>query len=233
MRLRQWTPAALLAAMGFLAIACSDARTDSSAELAGPQFGKGGNRGPPAGDPSITVEFADRAGDNVRSDNHAIFGRVYDDGVCNVDATFNLGDARLFLKGKINKKDRATCGDPRRIQVAFTDRVGGSQPGGRDGSTVEATFFKVNDVELVTVAGTVLRTAVIGGAGCPHQLLFNPGQDPLSDSVEVSQNADGTWTVATQPYANNVAVCIPNEDKANPPPRSYYHMPFEITVTLK
>ncbi len=188
----------------------------------------------PAEDPQITVTFMDGTGDNVRSDAHAIFGKVYDDGVCNVDATFNLGDARLFLKGKINKKDRATCGDPRRIQVDFSDPVGGSQPGGRDGSTVAATFFKVDGVEQVTVAGgTVLRTAVIGGAGCAHQLLFDPNLDPQSNSVEVTNNGDGTWTVATQSFPDNVAVCIPNEDKPNPPPRSYYHMPFEVTVTLK
>ncbi len=185
----------------------------------------------PAEDPQITVTFMDGTGDNVRSDNHATFGRVYDDGVCNVDATFNVGDARLFLKGKINKKERATCGDPRRIQVDFSDPVEGSQSGG----TVEATFFKVDGVELVTVAGgTVLRTAVIGGAGCAHQLKFNPGQDPKSSYVEVTNNGDGTWTVATQPEPeNNVAVCIPDEDRANTPPRSYYHMSFSITVTLK
>ncbi len=135
----------------------------------------------------------------------------------------------MFLKGKINKKERATCGDPRRIQVDFTDPVEGSQSGGR----VEATFFKVNEVEQVTEADeTVLRTAVIGGAGCAHQLKFNPNQDPDSDEVEVTKNAGGTWTVATQDFPNNVAVCIPDEHVQNPPERSYYHMPFSITVTL-
>ncbi len=181
----------------------------------------------PAEDPQITVAFMDRTGDNIRSDGHAIFDNVYEDGVCNVDATFNVGDARLFLKGKINKKERATCGDPRRIQVDFSDPVEGSQSGG----TVEATFFKVDGVEQVT--GTALQTAVIGGAGCAHQLLFNSELDSQSDDVTVTKNADGTWTVATKDSPDNVAVCIPDETKANPPQRSYYHMPFSITVSLK
>ncbi len=55
----------------------------------------------------------------------------------------------------------------------------------------------------------------------------------MSSSVDVTKNADGTWTVATQPFPDNVAVCIPDEDRANPPPRSYYHMSFSITITLK
>ncbi len=226
----------LIAAIGSLAAACADGPPTSVTDVSAPSFSHkpghnpgGGGGGPPAGDPAIKIEFRDVA-DNIRSDNHATFGRVYDDGVCNVDATFNVGDARLFLKGKINKKERATCGDPRRIQVDFSDPVDGSQSGG----TVEATFFKVDGVEQVTeLEGTVLQTAVIGGAGCAHQLPFDPVADDESDAVEVTQNTNGTWTVRTQPYPDNVAVCIPDETKANPPPRSYYHMPFEVTVTLK
>ncbi len=181
----------------------------------------------------ITLTFEDRTGDNVGSDGRGI----YDDRACGVSALFNVYDARLVPdKSKIKPNDAENCGgrDPRNVMVAFTAPVGGSQPGGRDGSTVGANFFKVDEVEQVTVAdGTVLQTAVIHGAGCAHGLQFNPNLDPLSSSVEVTMTGNGTWTVATQAFPDNVAVCIPNEDKANPPPRSYYHMPFSITVTLK
>ncbi len=226
--MRQLLPsAALIAAVGFLAIACTDAPTDLPADVSGPQFAKGGGKGPPpSSDPSITVEFSDGAGDNITSDTRG----SYVDGVCNVDATFNVTDARLSLKGKISKKDRAACGDPRFYNVAFTDPVGGIQPGGRDGSTVGAFFFIVDGVELVE--GTVPQTAAIGGAGCAHNLVFNPGQDPQSDAVEVTKNDGGTWTVKTRPSPDNVAVCIPDEEKAKAGPRSYYHMPFSVTVTL-
>ncbi len=215
---------ALLTAICMLGIACTEGPTGSAAGLTGPEFAKGG-KGKPAGDPPITITFANRTGDKITSD----VGGSYVDGECNVDATFNIDDARLFLGGRIKKKEQETCGDPRRVMVAFTDPVDGSQPDG----TVGASFFKVNEVEQVTVAlGTVGRTAVIGGAGCAHQLKFNPNQDSKSNDVEVTKHANGTWTVATRPYPNNVAVCIPDEDRANPPPRSYYHMPFSITVTL-
>ncbi len=226
---------ALLTAICMLGIACTEGPTGSAAGLTGPEFAKGGKggkggKGKPAGDPPIIVTFADRAGDKVTSD----VGGSYVDGECNVDATFNIDDARLFLGGRIKKKEQETCGDPRRVMVAFTDPVGGSQPGGRDFTTVGATFFKVNEVEQVTVAlETVGRTAVIGGAGCAHQLKFNPNQDSKSNDVEVTKHANGTWTVATRPYPNNVAVCIPDEDRANPPLRSYYHMKFSLTVVLK
>ncbi len=222
---------ALLTAICMLGIACTEGPTDSAGELTGPEFAKGGKR-KPAGDPSITVTFAD-PGNNVTSDGRG----SYVDGECGVKATFNINDARLDPDAKkINPKNQGSCGgrDPRKVMVAFTDLVGGSQPGGRDGSTVGANFFKVNEMEQVTLAhGTVLRTAVIHGAGCAHGLRFNLNQDSNSDEVEVTKNTDGTWTVATKPSPDDVAVCIPDEDKNPDELRSYYHMPFSITVRLK
>jgi len=63
------------------------------------------------------------------------------------------------------------------------------------------------------------------------------------DPVAVTQSADGTWTVETLPPTldasgnvverNDVAPCIRDEDSPNPPPRSYYHMPFRIRIRLK
>ncbi len=220
---------ALLTVISMLGIACTEGPTDSAGELTGPEFAKGGKR-KPAGDPSITVTFAD-PGNNVTSDGRG----SYVDGECGVKATFNINDARLDPDAKkINPKNQGSCGgrDPRKVMVAFTDLVGGSQPGGRVENTVGANFFKVNVMEQVTVADeTVLRTAVIHGAGCAHGLRFNLTQESDSDEVEVTKNDDGTWTVAAE-APNDVAVCIPDEDGANPPPRSYYHMSFSITVTL-
>ncbi len=228
---------ALLTAICMLGIACTEGPTDSAAELTGPQLAKGGNKGPPAGDPSITVTFADGAGDNIRSDKHATFRNVYEDGVCNVDATFNLEDARLNLKGRIKKKDEAICGDQRFISVAFTDLVVGSPAGSQDGNTVQGSFMNIDHVETVTeMDETVKRTATFHMPGCAHGLRFDPSESEADgiqvSDLDVTKNPNGTWTVATRPSPNNVAVCIPEEEKAQAGPRSYYHMPFKITVTL-
>ena len=229
---------AVLAAV--LAAACSDTSPTSVPHASAPTLhhrpGHGGGDdggGKPNFGPAITIEFRDDLADNIGSDGRG----TYVDRECGVSATFNLNDARLDPDAnKIGPKERAACGgrDPRKVMVAFTDPVGGSQPGGRDGSTVGANFFKANEVEFVTEAdGTVDRTLWIHGAGCAHGLRFSPGSDSESDAVEVTKNPDGTWIVRTKPSPDNVAVCIPDEDKANAPPRSYYHMPFRITVRLK
>ncbi|MBI4503666.1 MAG: hypothetical protein HY700_21200 [Gemmatimonadetes bacterium] len=219
---------ALMVATALLA-ACGDTTPTSTSSVVAPELAQG----KPPGDPPIVLTFRDHATDNITSDGRG----SYEHGACGVMATFNLTDARLDPDAnKIRPQDVTACGGrtPRKVMVAFTQRVEGSPPGGQDGNTVGANFFKVNEVELVTEGnGTVLRSAVAHGAGCAHGLQFNPNQDPQSNYVEVTKNADGTWTVATQAHPNDVAVCIPDEDQTNPPPRSYYHMPFQATVRLK
>ncbi|MFQ6096423.1 MAG: hypothetical protein ACE5O2_01765 [Armatimonadota bacterium] len=193
---------------------------------------------------AISLTFADATGDNVTSDGRG----SYVDRQCGVSATFNLTDARLDPDAnKIHPKEATACGgrDARKVMVSFTDRVEGSPPhyGGLDGQTVGGNFMLVHSVETVTEAdGTVLRGAVIHGAGCGHGLRFTAG-DPNSDPVAVTKNGDGTWTIQSQAPTldadgnvverNDVAVCIPDEHQIDPPPRSYYHMPFRITVRLK
>ena len=223
-----------LAAVVLMVSACADAPTTPDLEVPGPLFAKpggkgGGNKNAP---PPITVTFLDRLGDNIRSDGRG----SYVDGACGVTAFFSLEDARLTTGGNIRRKDATACGgtEPRAVMVSFTQRVLGSPPGPQNGNTVAANFFKVNEVELVTEGnGTVLRSAVVHGAGCAFGLRFNPNLDPNSDLVTVTKIADGTWTVATQDYPDNVAACLPDEDSPNPAPPSYYHLSFSITVVLK
>jgi hypothetical protein len=188
---------------------------------------KGGGPRPP--DPSIIETFRDADTDNIQSDGAG----VYEDGVCGVSATFNGNDARLHLD-KIHPRDRAACGPERTISVAFTNRADGSPPASQDADTVGAFFLIVEDVELVTEAdGTVLTYGTIGGAGCGLGLRFDPNEDPQSDWLQVTKNPGPgeTWTIATQPNSDDVAVCL--SGKRNAPPPSYYHMPFQVTVQLR
>ncbi len=231
-------PATLLA--GILTAACGEMPT-SGLDAAPPAFGTDSrpNYGPP-----IVVTFRDDLGDNIRSDGRG----SYADRECGVSATFNLTDARLDPDAsKIRPSDATACGrrDARKIMVSFTDRVEGSppHPTGLDGQTVGGNFMLVGEVETVTEAdGTVLRGAVIHGVGCALGLRFSAG-DLNSDPLAVTKNADGTWTVRTQAPTldadgnvverNDVAGCISDEEGPNAAPRSYYHMPFQMTIRLK
>lgn len=215
MLLRASFLSALGAALAILAAACTEGPTDSASELQGPLLRPTG--GPPA-DPPIIITFRDDAGDNIRSDGRGPSGGSYENGVCGVQANFNGTDARLKPDAsKIRPKDEAACGGRSPRSVKFT----------LDGVTQDGSFFKVNEVELVTEAdGTVPRTvkAVVGDC----DLRFNPALDSGTDFVLVRKNPDGTWTVATQPAPNDVAVCF-----VNLVPRGYFHLPFAATVRLK
>jgi hypothetical protein len=184
-------------------------------------------------DRPITIEFRDDAVYNIRSDTRGI----YVDGECGVKATFNIYDARLDPDAnKINRKDRVACGgrQARSVKVNLSQPTGDSPPHELDGTTQDGNFFKVDEVELVTAPGiTVQSTAVIHGPfGCALGLRFNHNLDSKSNFVDVTNNGDETWTVATQPDDNDVAVCLP-DNNPNAGPARYYHLRFEVTVTLK
>jgi len=216
-------PAVVMLAATTLAFGCGDLPPASAPDGAGPSLATG----KPPGDPPLVITFRGDLSDRITSDGHG----SYEDGTCGVKATFNLTDARLDPDAStIRPQDATTCGgrQPRKVMASFTQRVDGSPLASQDGNTVGAHFFKVNEVELVTAAdGTVLRVAIATPEGvCAQGLRFNPNLDPLSNSVAVTKNADGTWTVATQTFPNDVAVCLDSQ-------RSYYHMPFQVTVRLK
>ena len=227
---------ALIAGIGLVALACSDAPTNSPAELGGPQLAK---KERPNFGPAIEIQFDDGTGNNIRSDGRGI----YVDRECGVSATFNLEDARLDPDAdKISPKKVASCGgtrDERFVTVEYTERLGGTT--GRpelDGTVRQGNFFIVQSVETVMQSDTpVLRSATIHGVGCGLGLRFN-GDAPsnLLEVRNVTGTADGPWTIATQPPTTeaerrDVAVCITSG--RNPPPLTYWHMPFSMTVTLK
>lgn len=195
-------------------------------------------KGRPNFGPAIEIEFEDLIGYNIRSDGRGI----YVDRECGVSATFNLEDARLDPEAtKIHQKEKATCGgrDSRFVTVEYAERLAGTS--GRpekDGTVREANFMIVESVETVMQSNPpALRDATIHGAGCGLGLRFTE-TDALSNQVEVrnlSGTPDGPWTIATQPTTGgerrDVAVCITSG--GNPPPLTYWHMPFQITVRLR
>ena len=58
---------------------------------------------------------------------------------------------------------------------------------------------------------------------------YIPRDDPPAARRWNEQLRERARLAAENPLAGRL---VPDEDNANPPPRSYYHMSFSITVTL-
>ena len=191
----------------------------------------------------LIFSFEDGGTDKITSDGRG----DYVDGACGVTAHLRInpsnpddtdGNARLILKkNKLSRAEAQTCDgsrDPREMNVAFDDLAAGSPPASHDGQTVDAWFINIADVENVTQTdGTVLRPALVyfNGEECvsPDGLRFNTDYDALSDFVNVTRIDSNTWTIETQSSADDVAVCVGK----NAADRTYYHMPFSVTVSVK
>jgi hypothetical protein len=169
---------------------------------------------------SLIITYDDD-GSKIRSDGHGVHGSTYTDNVCGVYAKFTLNDATMDPdRYPITGKQKNACGgrDPRSITMAFDDPVEGTDPG----PVLQlGAFMNVDQVETVTVDdGTVLKKAQFASSYC--RLEFSPDEVPGSNMVQVTKNTDGTWTVETQPYPNDVASCADGVRR--------YHIPFRITV---
>lgn len=242
-----------LALVSILAIAfaaCSDNTTpvgpeDSVSDLAGvsgdgPQFapkpcvegdprgkcgddGGGGGGGEPS--PSTVVTFADRAGDNIRSD----LGGSYTDGTCGVVADFNLTDARLDPDGQYKGKDKRKCGDPRALTFEWDQP---DDDGATKATRVDGIFMNIDGVESETGVDILHN----GQFNLCNRLIFNPDDsgepNNRSDRLLVSFDdggnadpADDTWTVRTQASPNDKGYCVGDG--------RLWHMPFEMTIQRK
>jgi hypothetical protein len=194
----------MLAALGLLAAGCKDSsRAVAPAEAAGTR---------PQSDPGLRVAFRDGATDNIHSDGR--FGGVYSNRQCGVSATFNLLDLRLATQqSPITGKEKASCGAPRFIVLAFHDADG--LPDGT------SAFLNVDHVQTVTAdSGTVERHAQFNGT-C-SRVVFDPAEFAGTSRVLVTRLAADTWTVEAPPTAT--AYCV-GRGKA-------YVLPFQITITL-
>ncbi|MFC1661869.1 hypothetical protein ACFL3S_10545 [Gemmatimonadota bacterium] len=218
---------ALVVVFVLWATACNEVPTDPTAEPGAPQFAKGGSKGRPSADPEITFLFADD-GNGIRSDGRSIYE---EDGCSVARARFNLEDAILQI-GTIKKKDQAACGDRRYIHVEFPGvSAYEGAPDTKKDWVGPMYFVNIDHVENVLIAdGSVARKASVGFMTCPLGLKFDSQQSTPEfavNDVEVTQTGGNTWNVRTRPYPDNVAVCVSNEEP------EYYHMSFDLTVTLK
>ncbi len=232
-RLLRATPVLLGSLFLWTACDATAPSSDSSNPLA-PEFshkpghnpgggGGGGGGGEPS--PSTVVTFADRAGDNIRSD----LGGSYTDGTCGVVADFNLTDARLDPDGQYRGKDKRKCGDPRALVFEWDQPDDG---GATKVTRVDGIFMNIDGVESETGVDMLHD----GQFNVCNRLIFNPddsgepnnGSNRLLVSFDDGGNADpadDTWTVRTQPFPNDKGYCV-GDDRL-------WHMPFELTVERK
>lgn len=95
--------------------------------------------------------------------------------------------------------------------------------------------MNIDHVEFIDVDDTELRKASFGFNGCAMGLRFDAAQstaDFTVNDVLVTRVDAETWEVTSQPWPNNVAVCVPDPAKKDVE-TEYYHMEFALTVKLK
>lgn len=215
--------AAMFASLALLATGCDQPPTqpnftDVSAALdARGGGGGGGGGGKPGGDApsaSTVINFRDAATDNILSDGNT----SYEDGNCGVLADFSLNDARLDPDANFKGKTAKTCGTPRTLVFVWdTPADGGATKATRE----DGIFMNIDGVETET--GTdVLH---MGQFNVCNRLVFNPDEFSGSDALLVTSNADGTWTVRTQPAPHDKGYCVGDG--------RLWHMPFELTIRRK
>ncbi len=225
---------ALLTAICMLGIACSDAPTESPAELAAPQFKKGGKPGPPTPPDAFPtkVTFRDDLNHNIRSDRELrsddlYKGPAYEDGVCGVTADLgNFDDARMNPDANYRKgRHLKTCGASRVIIIELNDP---DDNGSELGQIVAGVFSNIDKV--LTVTGPTW--GVFNAPNPCGQLFFDPdvpergGSNSLlvsfDDNGTPADPADDVWTVKTQPYPDDKGFCSENG--------RLFHIPFEMTI---
>ncbi|MDX1746205.1 MAG: hypothetical protein R3324_09735, partial [Halobacteriales archaeon] len=172
-------------ALSFLMQACAaELPTDSVAdEGLRPQLAKGGKPGVspgPVEETPLSVTFADRVDDAIRSDG--LFGGKYEDGACGVAAHFNSTSDDAILDpdaSRIRRKDQDACGTSERamrFDLGFM--------------TIEGGFMNIDKVRTVETAD--VRRAQFNIDGC-NRLVFDPTEYPGTNYIEVERVDESTW----------------------------------------
>jgi len=202
-------PVILAGLVALVLVGCSDSIVGADAELANPVLKKGGGGQPPAADYyPITVTFADRVGDRIRSDKELrpdLSDHSYADGECGVWANIgNFDDARLDPDRDYRGKLARTCGDSRVLVFDFKEP---------HSDRADGIFMNIDGLFAMSVGQSTSTTA-----------QFNLCNTLVFAGVEATRTAAGSWLVtADGPDAD--AVCSGDG--------SLHNMPFELTITLQ
>ncbi|MCL7984637.1 MAG: hypothetical protein M8872_05210 [marine benthic group bacterium] len=170
---------------------------------------------PPVEEPEewpIAVTFADRDGDQVRSDAELrpdLSDHAYVDGECGVWGNIgNFDDARMDPDRDWKRKLARTCGTERVIVFEFDEP--------REPARAEVgAFLSVEDICTMAVGDTP-RTGVPAQFNVCNVLSFDAG-------VQVQRTDASTWIVSTD-GTDAAATCLGDG--------STHTMPFELTITM-
>ncbi len=220
---------ALLVGLMLVGLAgCSDSIVGTDEDLASAAFKKGGGKGPPGGrDPGewpMTVTFADRAGDQIRSEGELrpdLTDLSYSDGECGVMAKIgNLDDALFDPDWSYKKRDARNCGAARVQVFEFDDRPARTDLGAFmniDGLCSMAVAEVRTDTRAqFNVCGTlVYADTTIAAEDGPRQLA----------GVRAERTGQTTWKVTADGPAAE-AYCTGGEG-------AFQSMPFQLTITAQ
>jgi hypothetical protein len=161
-------------------------------------------------DPSewpVTLTFADREGDQIRSDAELrtdLTDFSYVDGECGVMAEIgNLDDVRFDPDWSYKRKDARTCGEARVLVFEFDD----GRPDNYSGA-----FLNINGLCAMGVGETRDTTYA----------QFNVGQPLAFDDLRAERTDAATWVVSTDGDSGDLAI------KGD---GSTHTMPFALTIT--
>jgi len=206
----KWIAAVLVGVMLFGSTGCSDSLVGTDGESSTADFKR--KKPPPVpedpGEWPTTVTFADRTGDQIRSDAELrsdLADFSYVDGECGVWANIgNFDDARLDSDRSYKKKLARTCGEARVLVFQFDD--------GRPNAEVGA-FMNVDGLCSMTV-GEVRWTT---------NAQFNVCNTLVFEDVRAERTGETAWLVTADGAAAD-AYCSGGEG-------SWHNMPFEVTIT--
>lgn len=201
----------LVGALLFGSAACADSvvGTDDSESASSPVLKK---KPPPVPqDPSewpVTVTFADRPGDQIRSDAELrsdlpIFSYV--DGECGVMAEIgNLDDVRFDPDWSYKKRDARTCGEARVLVFEFDDE----RPDRHFGAFMNAD---------------ALCALGVGEVSTSTRIQFNVCTTLAYSGVRAERTGQASWLVTAD---GSAAEAFCSGDRG-----SWHNMPFELTIT--
>ncbi len=184
---------------------------------------------PKPSNPGVTVTFADRAGDKIKSDGHG----SYVNGVGGVvGQIFVSGSGDMTLNLKNTRPNRVFNGDY--TPATDADPISDNPP---SGTFTNGSFINIPRIWQMTVGETSTRGAAFNAAVGSFRWCLDPAKcgGAATDVITVTRTAFDKWTATADPASAttirsdlSVLLKMPSVTAV-----AFYHMPFQLTIQCK